>query len=233
MENYFVQGMKKIGLWALVVVMILVAVGIRVLRPKDNRDALNVFGHVYCSGETLEGAAPEGTWMIRLEEDKTVLLRGEQGIWENLGTVSRGTAQGDAMELWQNGTESCRILVMRDGVQMELEGRSFRLVRVDTLNVGVNKGEESQFLTPQWYQEGEEVTTQQLRQCRVSGQVTLVLNLEEYEDTLTVIRDGEELVLQRDRSRAFLLDAQGEAGDVQIYEVPFEAGRYQFALVFE
>ena len=233
MENYFAQGMKKIGLWAIVVVMILVAVGIRALQPEDNRDALNVFGHVYCSGDTVAGEAGDETWMIRLEADQTVLLRGEQGVWENLGTISRGNAQGDAMELWQTNGGSCRVLVMRDGVQMELEGRTFWLIRVDTLNVGINKGEESQFLTPQWYQEGETVKTEQLRQCRVSGQVTLVLNLEEYEDTLTVIRDGEELVLQRDRSRAFLLDAQGEAGEVQIYEVPFEAGSYQFALVFE
>jgi len=232
MENYFLQGIKKIGLWAVVVIMILVAVGVRSLRPKDNGDTLNVFGHIYCSGETVAGETTEETWMIRLEQDKTVLMRGDEGIWENLGTVSRVIARNDAMEIWKTGDEKCRILVLRDGVQLELSDRRFRLIRVDTLNVGVNTEEESQFLAPQWYQDGEEVKTEQLRQCSVSGPVTLVLNLEEYEDTLTVIRDGEELVLNRDRSRAFLLDIQGEPGEIQVYEVPFEKGAYRFALVF-
>ena len=73
MEAYFRNGLKKIGLWAVVAVAVLLVIGVRSLRPESSEDALNVFDHAYCTGQALSGQMPGGAAvMVRLEEDTYV-----------------------------------------------------------------------------------------------------------------------------------------------------------------
>lgn len=233
MEQYFVQRIKQIGLWGLVVLVVLVVMIIQALQPKNNGDALNVFEHVYCSGETLKGPSDGGTVTVRLEKDKILLLRGGDGVWKNLGVLVQGESEQDAVEVWKTSDGNYRILVMRDGVCLADRERTVWLNRVDTLSVGVETERGNQFLNPQWYLEGETVNPDYLVQCSISGKATLVLNLEEYQDELVLKQDGEEMTLARDRSRTFLLEVEGTPGQRQVFEVPFASGTYRFALVFE
>ena len=232
MEEYFRNGLKTIGLWALVALAVLVVILVRSMRPDTGEDALNVFDHAYCVDQTLSGT-PEEIRMVRLEEDKTMLLRTGSGVWQNLGLLRRGGTESGAVEVWNTDAGTYRILVMRDGVCLAGQNWSVSLDRVDTLSVGVNTESASQFITPQWYPEGEQVSQAQLSSCAVSGKATVVLTLEEYQDELTVLVDGEETLLPRDRSRAFLLDVEAEAGAVREFEIPYGAGTYRFVLRFE
>lgn len=233
MEEYIRNGVKKIGLWALVVVTVVAVIIIRAQRPNSAEDGLNVFEHIYSVGQILTGDAEDAAVMVRLEADKTMLLRDKNGIWRNLGIVYRGGTETGAVEVWNTEDGSYRILVMRDGVQLAAQTWTAQLSRVDTLDVGVNTNSGSQFLTPQWYPEGETVKQELLVRCTVSEKVTLVLNLEEYQEELTLLQNGEAVTLPRDRSRTFLLEVEAAAGESFVFEVPYAEGAYRFALVFE